>query len=60
MHYLSAVPEALTEVLITGIPPLARPTDDIYRATYLRVIAKTAATTNAIPRRCSRARLSST
>ena len=41
MHYLSAVPEALTEVLITGgIPPLARPTDDIYRATYLRVIAK--------------------
>lgn len=41
MRYLSAAPEALTEVLITGgIPPLARPTDDIYRATYPRVIAK--------------------
>jgi len=41
MHYLSAAPEALTDVLITGgIPPLTRPTDDIYRATYPRVIAK--------------------
>lgn len=41
MHYLSAAPEALREVLITGgIPPLARPTDDIYRATYRRVIAR--------------------
>lgn len=41
MRYLSAAPEALTEVLITGgIPPLTRPTDDIYRATYPRVAAK--------------------
>ena len=41
MHYLSAAPEALREVLITGgIPPLDRPTDDIYRATYPRVVSK--------------------
>ncbi|MBL8310917.1 MAG: alpha/beta fold hydrolase [Burkholderiales bacterium] len=41
MHYLSTAPHALYEVLITGgIPPLARPADDVYRATYARVIAK--------------------
>ncbi len=41
MRYLSAAPQGLKEVLITGgIPPLARTTDDIYRATYPRVIAK--------------------
>ena len=41
MRYLSAAPEGLREVLITGgIPSLTRPTDDVYRATYKRVIEK--------------------
>ena len=41
MHYLSAAPEGLKEVLITGgIPSLTRPVDDVYRATYKRVIDK--------------------
>ena len=41
MNYLSTAPEGLKEVLITGgIPSLTRPTDDVYRATYPRVIAK--------------------
>ena len=41
MNYLSAAPHGLREVLITGgIPSLTRPTDDVYRATYPRVIAK--------------------
>ena len=41
MHYLSAAPEGLREVLITGgIPSLFRPADDVYRATYRRVVAK--------------------
>ena len=41
MHYLSAAPEGLKEVLITGgVPSLTRPADDVYRATYPRVIAK--------------------
>ena len=40
-HYLSAAPEGLCEALITGgLPPLDRPIDDIYRATYRRVIDK--------------------
>lgn len=43
LRYLSVAPEGLREVLITGgIPSLTRPTDDIYRATYPRVIAKNA------------------
>jgi pimeloyl-ACP methyl ester carboxylesterase len=41
MNYLSAAPQGLTEALITGgIASLTRPTDDVYRATYPRVIAK--------------------
>ncbi len=41
MRYLSAAPEGLREVLITGgIPSLTRPVDDVYRATYQRVLAK--------------------
>ena len=41
MRYLSAAPEGLSEVLITGgIPSLTRPVDDVYRATYRRVIDK--------------------
>ena len=41
MRYLSAAPAGLREVLITGgIPPLRRTADEIYRATYPRVIDK--------------------
>lgn len=41
MRYLSASPEGLEAVLITGgIPSLTRPTDDVYRATYPRVVEK--------------------
>lgn len=40
-HYLSAAPEGLKEAIITGgLPPLNRPPDDVYRATYRRVIEK--------------------
>ena len=39
--YLSQAPEGLQEVYITGgLPPLRVPIDDIYRATYARVIQK--------------------
>ncbi len=35
VHYLSAAPEGLREVFITGgLPSLTRPIDDVYRATY--------------------------
>ena len=41
MRYLSASPEGLEAVLITGgVPSLTRPTDDVYRATYPRVAGK--------------------
>jgi pimeloyl-ACP methyl ester carboxylesterase len=41
MRYLSAAPEGLRHVLITGgIPSLWRPADDVYRATFRRVIDK--------------------
>lgn len=40
-HYLSAAPHGLREVIITGgLPALTRPVDDVYRATYQRVLAK--------------------
>jgi hypothetical protein len=40
-HYLSAAGAGLREVIITGgLPPLERPADDVYRATYRRVIEK--------------------
>ena len=36
--YLSFAPEGLREAFVTGgLPPIARPTDDVYRATYERV-----------------------
>ena len=42
VHYLSAHPEGLREVFITGgLPPLACSTDDYYRATYPLVRSKT-------------------
>ncbi len=41
LHYLSAAPEGLREVFITGgVPSLTRPAEDVYRATYPRVEAK--------------------
>ncbi|WP_144206785.1 alpha/beta fold hydrolase [Shewanella donghaensis] len=41
LQYLSAAPEALTEAFITGgIPSLTRQADDVYKATYKRVITK--------------------
>jgi pimeloyl-ACP methyl ester carboxylesterase len=40
-HYLSAAPHGLKEALITGgLPPLDRPVDDIYQATYPSVLRK--------------------
>ncbi len=41
VHYLSAAPDSLREVLLTGgLPPVDTSPDDIYRATYQRVIEK--------------------
>jgi pimeloyl-ACP methyl ester carboxylesterase len=41
VHYLSAAPAGLREVFVTGgLPPLAASADDIYRATYRRVLEK--------------------
>lgn len=40
-RYLSASPEGLREAIITGgLPPLERSLDDVYRATYQRVLEK--------------------
>jgi pimeloyl-ACP methyl ester carboxylesterase len=40
-HYLSVAPDGLKEAMITGgLPPLDRPIDDIYAATYQCVIRK--------------------
>lgn len=40
-HYLSAAPEGLRAVIITGgLPSLTRHADDVYRATYRRVLEK--------------------
>lgn len=39
LHYLSAAPDSLREAFITGgLPPVDRSADDIYRATYRRVM----------------------
>lgn len=41
LRYLSAAPEGLREMFITGgIPSLTRPAEDVYRATYPQVEAK--------------------
>jgi pimeloyl-ACP methyl ester carboxylesterase len=40
-HYLSVAPDALKEAIITGgLPAIHRSIDDVYRATYRRVIEK--------------------
>jgi pimeloyl-ACP methyl ester carboxylesterase len=39
--YLSIAPEGLREALITGgLPPLGRPADDVYRATWARMLER--------------------
>jgi pimeloyl-ACP methyl ester carboxylesterase len=41
VHYLSAAPGSLREAFVTGgLPPLDRPVDDIYAATYRRLLGK--------------------
>jgi hypothetical protein len=41
MTYLSLAPEGLREAFITGgVPPLGRPVDDVYRATYARTLER--------------------
>lgn len=41
MTYLSFAPDGLREAFITGgLSPIGRPVDDIYRATYVRLIEK--------------------
>ncbi|HET7501450.1 MAG TPA: alpha/beta fold hydrolase [Kofleriaceae bacterium] len=41
MTYLSIAPEGLREAFITGgLSPIGRPVDDIYRATYVRLIER--------------------
>src|SRR5205085_9928067 len=37
LTYLSIAPEGLREAFFTGgVPPIGRPVDDVYRATYVR------------------------
>lgn len=44
MTYLSLAPEGLREVFVTGgLPPLSGHPDEVYRATYQRVLGKNAA-----------------
>jgi pimeloyl-ACP methyl ester carboxylesterase len=41
IHYLSSAPSRLREAFVTGgLPPLDRPVDDIYAATYHRLLGK--------------------
>src|SRR3954466_9318124 len=41
LHYLSVAPEGLREVFFTGgLPPVARPVDDVYRATYATMLER--------------------
>jgi len=41
LHYLSVAPGGLREAIFTGgLAPLDRPPDDVYRATYRRVVEK--------------------
>jgi pimeloyl-ACP methyl ester carboxylesterase len=43
MTYLSIAPEGLREALITGgVPPLGRPVDDVYHATWARMLERNA------------------
>ena len=40
LHYLSVAPDAVREALFTGgVPPVGRPVDDVYAATWQRMLA---------------------
>lgn len=42
LRYLSAAPDGLREVLFTGgLPPVGRPVDEVYRATYATMLERT-------------------
>jgi len=57
MTYLSIAPEGLREVFITGgLAPIGRPVDDIYRATYVRLVDKNRAYFERYPGDRARAR----
>jgi len=57
MTYLSIAPEGLREVFITGgLSPIGRPVDDIYRATYVRLVDKNRAYYERYPGDRARAR----
>ncbi|MDX2319037.1 MAG: alpha/beta fold hydrolase [Moritella sp.] len=41
LRYLTAAPEGLTQAFVTGgLPSLTRPAEEVYQATYKRVLAK--------------------
>ncbi|NUR06692.1 MAG: alpha/beta fold hydrolase [Nocardioidaceae bacterium] len=51
LRYLSAAPEGLREVLFTGgVPPVGRPIDDVYAATYQAMLARNHAYDERYPR----------
>ena len=58
MTYLSIAPDGLREAFITGgLSPIGRPVDDVYGATYRRLIAaEPRATSSAIPTTATRVR----
>ena len=57
MTYLSIAPEGLREAFITGgLSPIGRPVDDIYGATYVRLIDKNEAYFERYPQDRARAR----
>jgi len=56
-HYLSAAPGGLKEAIITGgLPPIGHAVDDIYRATYRRVLDKNTKFYERYPEDAERAR----
>jgi pimeloyl-ACP methyl ester carboxylesterase len=57
MSYLSIAPQGLREVFITGgLSPIGRPVDDIYGATYVRLVEKNRAYFERYPDDRARAR----
>jgi pimeloyl-ACP methyl ester carboxylesterase len=57
MSYLSIAPEGLREAFITGgLAPIGRPVDEIYRATYVRLLEKNRAYFERYPDDRARAR----
>jgi pimeloyl-ACP methyl ester carboxylesterase len=57
MTYLSLAPEGLREAMITGgLAPMGRPVDDVYAATYRRLLAKNRAYFERYPDDLQRAR----